>query len=446
MKPLRVLIIGGGIGGLALGQALLAAGFDVRIHERDQTADDWLQGYRVNIHPHGARALHDCLPPPLWQAFLATSVAPPGGISFRTERLRELMTTDRATLTGGSDDPADGQYGVSRIVLRRLLLTGLDHVIRYGSEFDHYTVGDDGRVTAHFADGTADTGDLLVGADGANSRVCAQYLPGAARVDTDAAAIAGRLPLTPATRGWLPEHLTAGMMLMMPPSGRRTLFTSAFAGREQMAKAVQEGELAAAGVDIDTDLLLDGLEDYVLWAVIAHHRDFPAGVAEMDGTARQAVCADMAAGWHPALARMIAESRPESVELLRLKHSTLLKPWPSTTVTVLGDAVHNMPPVGGLGANAALLDAAALAEELLRHDTPVAAVAAYEKRMRDHGYGALRESVTNTRRAISPNVVSRRMGRVFFRGMKAVSQLRRAFRGDANESAEHAAPQRSRSH
>jgi 2-polyprenyl-6-methoxyphenol hydroxylase-like FAD-dependent oxidoreductase len=264
-------------------------------------------------------------------------------------------------------------------------------------------------------------------------------------VDTDAAAIAGRLPLTPATRGWLPEHLTAGMMLMMPPSGRRTLFTSAFAGREQMAKAVQEGELAAAGVDIDTDLLLDGLEDYVLWAVIAHHRDFPAGVAEMDGTARQAVCADMAAGWHPALARMIAESRPESVELLRLKHSTLLKPWPSTTVTVLGDAVHNMPPVGGLGANAALLDAAALAEELLRHDTPVAAVAAYEKRMRDHGYGALRESVTNTRRAISPNVVSRRMGRVFFRGMKAVSQLRRAFRGDAHESAEHAAPQRSRS-
>jgi 2-polyprenyl-6-methoxyphenol hydroxylase-like FAD-dependent oxidoreductase len=334
------------------------------------------------------------------------------------------MTVDRETMTGGSDDPADGQYGVSRIVLRRLLLTGLDHVIHYGSEFDHYTV-DDGAVTAHFADGTTATGDILVGADGANSRVCAQYLPGAARVDTDAAAIAGRLPLTPATRAWLPESLTAGMVLLMPPSGRRTLFTSAFAGREQMAKAVQDGELAAAGVEIDTDLLLDGLEDYVLWGMIAHHADFPAGVAEMDGAARQVVCAEMAGGWDPVLARMIMESRPESVEMLRLKHSTLLKPWPSTTVTVLGDAVHNMPPVGGLGANSALLDAAALAEELLRHDAPVAAIAAYEKRMRDHGYGALRESVTNTRRAITPNVLSRRMGRLFFRGMKLVSKLRR---------------------
>jgi 2-polyprenyl-6-methoxyphenol hydroxylase-like FAD-dependent oxidoreductase len=258
-------------------------------------------------------------------------------------------------------------------------------------------------------------------------------------VDTDAAAIAGRLPLTPATRGWLPEHLTAGMMLLMPPSGRRTLFTSAFAGREQMAKAVRDGELAAAGVEIDTDLLLDGLEDYVLWGMIAHHQDFPAGVAEMAGVARRAVCADMAGDWDPVLARMITESRPESVEMLRLKHSTLLKPWPSTTVTVLGDAVHNMPPVGGLGANSALLDAAALADELLRHDAPVAAIAAYEKRMRKHGYGALRESLTNTRRAITPNVVSRRMGRVFFRGMKVVSKLRRPA-GDAitRAPAEHA--------
>lgn len=438
--PLRVLIIGGGIGGLALGQALLAGGVDVQIHERNHTADDWLQGYRININPGGARALHDCLPAPLWEAFRATSVAPPGGISFRTERLRELMTIDRAAMTGGSADPADGQYGVSRIVLRRLLLTGLDPVIRYGSEFERYTVGDDGRVTAHFTDGTSDTGDVLVGADGANSRVCAQYLPDATRVDTEAASIAGRLPLTPATRSWLPAHLASGMVLLMPPSGRRTMFTSAFPGREQLTNAVQDGAFAAAGVAIDTDLLLDGLEDYVLWAVIAHHHDFPAAATDMDGAARQALCAGMVSGWDPVLARMITESRPESIEMLRLKHSTLLQPWPSTTVTVLGDAVHNMPPVGGLGANSALRDAAALAVELLRSDKPIAAIAAYEERMRDHGYGALRESLQNTRRAISPSPVSRRMGRAYFRGMKVVSQVRRTFRGRRDQQPTPPAP------
>src|SRR5262245_45535942 len=94
--PLRVLIIGAGIGGLALGQALVAAGgVDVRICERNRGATDWLDGYRISINPHGSRALHACLPPALWEAFVATSTAPPGGLTFRTEALQELFTITR---------------------------------------------------------------------------------------------------------------------------------------------------------------------------------------------------------------------------------------------------------------------------------------------------------------------------------------------------------------
>ncbi|MDT7552112.1 MAG: hypothetical protein QOI16_648, partial [Pseudonocardiales bacterium] len=169
--PLRVMIIGGGIGGLTLGHALAAAdGVEVQIYERNRAAADWLDGYRININPHGSRALHQCLPPPLWEAFVATSTTPPGGITFRTEQLRELFTITRDDMTGGSPDPADGQYGVSRIVLRNLLLTGLDDHVRFGAEFERYSVATDGTVTAHFADGSTATADVLVGADGANSR------------------------------------------------------------------------------------------------------------------------------------------------------------------------------------------------------------------------------------------------------------------------------------
>ena len=74
-------------------------------------------------------------------------------------------------MTGGSTDPADGQYGVSRRVLRNLLLTGLHDVVRFGAEFERYCVDADGTVTAHFADGSTAAADVLVGADGANSRV-----------------------------------------------------------------------------------------------------------------------------------------------------------------------------------------------------------------------------------------------------------------------------------
>ena len=221
VTPFRVIIIGGGIGGLALGQALVAAGVEVQIHERNRHATDWLQGYRININPNGSRALHRCLPGPLWEAFVATSVAPPAGLTFRTERLAELLTLRRDDMTGGSSDPANGQYGVSRLVLRNLLLAGLDDVIRFDATFEHYTTEDDGRITAHFAHASTATGDILIGAGGANSRVRAQYLPQARRAESAAASIAGRLALTHATRSWLPEHLATGMTMIQPPAGCR---------------------------------------------------------------------------------------------------------------------------------------------------------------------------------------------------------------------------------
>src|SRR5438874_1400749 len=95
-KNLRVAVIGGGIGGLCLAQGLRKAGVDtIAVYERDQSQVDRLQGYRVHIDPNGSRALHECLPPRLWEAFLATT-GKGGGFGFLTEQLGEVLVPDES--------------------------------------------------------------------------------------------------------------------------------------------------------------------------------------------------------------------------------------------------------------------------------------------------------------------------------------------------------------
>jgi 2-polyprenyl-6-methoxyphenol hydroxylase-like FAD-dependent oxidoreductase len=220
-QKLDVMIIGGGIGGLCLAQGLHHAGIPVTVYERTETRTDWLQGYRIHINPHGSRALHDCLPPPAWQRFLDTVSVSDGGFGFTTEQLHDLLRFAGAEILPDAL-PADAHYGASRISLREVLLSGLDGVVRVGKTFERYEPAADGRVVAHFADGTSATADVLIGADGANSLVRQQLLPDAERIDTGILAIAGKHRLDGAE---LPRVLREDANIVIP-TGRGFLFTA----------------------------------------------------------------------------------------------------------------------------------------------------------------------------------------------------------------------------
>jgi 2-polyprenyl-6-methoxyphenol hydroxylase-like FAD-dependent oxidoreductase len=385
----RVTIIGGGIGGLALAAGLKQAGIPVAVYERSLERTDWVQGYRIHINPHGSRSLHDCLPAANWEQFLATVSAGDGGFGFATDQLTDLLRLSGADIAR-SADPAERHYGVSRIKLREALLSGMDDVVHLGKTFVSYSLGADG-VTAHFEDGSSATADLLIGADGANSRVRAQLLPYAHRVDTGVTAIAGK---NFATAG-LPRELTEDANLIIP-SGRGFLFTAAWK------------------------------PDYTFWAYADATDRFPPSLT---GEEWVRLVLDRTKNWSPALRQLIGGSDPATVNALRLKSAAPVQPWRTGRVTLLGDAIHNMTPMGGIGANTALRDANLLRQQLIavaagRLDL-IEAVAGYERQMLDYGFKAVKTSLRNTLQAGSPSRVRTTMFKTGLRVVGAVPILKR---------------------
>ena len=109
-----------------------------------------------------------------------------------------------------------------------------------------------------------------------------------------------------------------------------------------------------------------------------------------------ALATEITDGWHPNLRALIRASDPGTAFAVDVRTSVPVGAWPTTNVTVLGDAVHLMTPGRGVGANTALRDAALLAArlgaaqrgEMSGHD----AVASYEAQMREYGFHAVAES------------------------------------------------------
>jgi 2-polyprenyl-6-methoxyphenol hydroxylase-like FAD-dependent oxidoreductase len=400
-QPLEVVVIGGGLGGLCLAQGLKKANIQVKVYERDRSRTERLQGYRLYLNPQGSRALYNCFPEHLYNAFEATCGKPGEAVRILSESLEELLYIDRKSEWS---NPIDRHRSVSRITLRELLLSGLDDVVHFNKTFTHYEETD-GKVTAYFDDGTAVAGDILIGADGGNSRVRKQLIPDAKRADTGIRVIAGKVPLSFTQK--LPVRLTEGVASVITPRG-----SGMFIARQEFQQHLNDLEpfkgTFNAAEKHSPGLLFDNTQSYVMWALCVKEEALGNTLLNTEALIKiaQKTCRD----WHPSFRQMIGFSEPSTVGDWKIHASLPVKPWKTRKITLLGDAIHSMPPMGGTGSSMALQDAERLCRAIkavhYREQELLPALHEYEANMLEHGFRAVQNSLRASQQFVADGFVS----------------------------------------
>jgi 2-polyprenyl-6-methoxyphenol hydroxylase-like FAD-dependent oxidoreductase len=366
-RIMQVAIIGAGVGGLALAQGLRQAGVGVRLYERDPSAAFRKQGYRIHISEVGEEALAAVLPAGVRRRVIETATRPGDLVAGFTSSL--TPTFEQVFPVGGPE----AITSIDRYAFRRALMTGLDDVLVFGKQFTSYAGTADGRVEIRFDDGSAETADVLVGADGVGSRVRAQLVPDFEVIDSGIRCLYGKIPLTPAVRSVVPPAFLRGFCFVTEGAGPSAAFAPVLFRTPpeeygDYLMAVMTGTQEQLG---HSDNELFGMPAEELWSVVIKQ----------------------VSGWHPTVGELVAAADASAAFPITLRTCTKVASWTTGRVTLLGDAVHPMLPSAGAGANTALWDAARLTEALTRDSLPQ-----YEEEMRTHGLAAVQESLQNAKR------------------------------------------------
>ncbi|ATL33063.1 FAD-dependent oxidoreductase [Streptomyces formicae] len=335
-----VTIIGAGLGGLTLARVLHVHGIPVTVHEAEASPSARMQGGMLDIHDYNGQLALEAAG--LTDAFEAIVLA-------GREAMR-IIDRDGTVLLEEADDGTGGRPEVQRGELRQLLLDSLpDGTVRWGHKVSGARALGGGRHEVTFADGGTVTTNLLVGADGAWSRV--------------------RPLLSAATPAY------TGMSFV------ETYLFHADTRHPAAAKAVGGGSMLALAPGKGIQAHREKGDTLHTYVALSKPQEWFAAIDFTDAPAATARIADEFEGWAPELLALLTES--DTAPVLRpLNGLPTEHRWERVPgVTLIGDAAHAAAP-NGEGANLAMLDGAELAKAVAAHPDDIeTALAAYERDM-----------------------------------------------------------------
>jgi len=355
----RVVIAGGGIGGLAAAIALLQRGMDVEVYEQADELREF--GAGIQISPNGNRVLHSL---GVFEGLKALSC------NASSKEIR-LWNSGRTWKLFELGDAAVQKYGfpymtVFRPDLLRLLGQEVQRLKPDAIHLSARTVGawqDADSVQLELADGRIVRGDVLVGADGVHSKI-RQALFGA-----DDIRFSGMV----AWRTLIP-------MQALPPEFSRSVAVNWIgAGGHLVHYPVQGGKL----------MNFVGTLEGSRWSG-----------APWSAPATRDECVAAFEGWHQDIHTMLAQAPGVTKWALCGRHN--LDRWTQGRATLLGDACHPTLPFLAQGAVHTLEDALVLARCLQKYDDVGLGLSRYDEARRPRAYRMMQGAAENTSRFHNP--------------------------------------------
>ncbi|WP_327676165.1 FAD-dependent oxidoreductase [Kitasatospora sp. NBC_00458] len=343
----HVTIIGAGLGGLTLARVLHVHGIPATVYEAEPYPSARSQGGLLDIHDYNGQ-------PALEAAGLMDEFR---AVVLEGRQALRVLAPDGSVLLDKADDGTGGRPEVQRGDLRQVLLDSLPAgTVRWGRKVTGVRALGGGRHEVAFDDGGAVVTGVLVGADGAWSRV---------------------RPLLSAA---VPEYAGTSSVetYLFEADTRHPAAAKAVGGGSMIASA--PASVPASAPEPETEIFAhresgDTLHAYLL---LTRPRAWFDAIDFTDAAAATARIAREFDGWAPELTALVTDG--DTGPALR-PHYTLPvgHRWDRVPgVTLIGDAAHLIPP-NGEGANLAMLDGAELGRALAAHPGDVeAAFTAYE--------------------------------------------------------------------